>query len=141
MPTDGKRESGALFKHSAAALAVDDGTGRAGMVGINNPLPVALTGDTTGLRVISDEPLIVGTSPVSLTIPAEATYVVVEAQDGTIRFRLDGVAPTATAGHRLVEGEGVQLTRAEAQGFRAVREGSVNVSVMATAYGVPAVAE
>lgn len=115
--------------------------GTAAPVTPTNPLPVTLTGDTTGLRIISDDPLTVGTSAVGLTVPAEATYVVVEAQDGVIRFRLDGTAPTATAGHRLVEGEGVQLTRAEAQGFRAVREGSVNVSVMATAYGVPAVAE
>lgn len=141
MASDNKRESKALFSNNAAALAADDGAGRAFMVGQNNPLPVTLTGDTTGLRIISDDPLTVGTSAVSLTVPAEATYVVVEAQDGTIRFRLDGVAPTATAGHRLVEGEGVQLTRQEATGFRAVREGSTSVSVMATAYGVPAVPE
>lgn len=115
--------------------------GTAAPVTPTNPLPVTLTGDTTGLRIISDDPLTVGTSAVGLTVPAEATYVVVEAQDGVIRFRLDGTAPTATAGHRLVEGEGVQLTRAEAQGFRAVREGTTNVSVMATAYGVPAVPE
>lgn len=141
MPTDGKRESEALFKHAAAALAVDDGTGRAYMVGQNNPLPVTLTGDTTGLQVISDEPYTVTAAPLALNVPAEATYMVVEAQDGVIRFRLDGTAPTATAGHRLVEGEGVQLTRAEAQGFRAVREGAADVSIMATAYGVPAEAE
>ncbi|MFT2721632.1 hypothetical protein ACMT4L_16700 [Deinococcus sp. A31D244] len=138
MPTDGKRESKALFSNNAAALAVDDGTGRAGMVGQNNPLPVTLAGDTTGLRVISDDPYTVTAAPLSLTVPAEATVVVVTPQDGVIRFRVDGVAPTPTAGHRLVATEGMQLTRAEATGFRAVREGNTNVSLMATSYGVPA---
>ncbi|MCD0160053.1 hypothetical protein IHN63_01905 [Deinococcus sp. 6YEL10] len=130
-----------LWKNGAVAVGLEDANGEARMVGQNNPLPVMLTGDTVGLQVISDAPYTVTAAPLALNVPAETTYMVVEAQDGTIRFRLDGVAPTATAGHRLVEGEGVQLTRAEAQGFRAVREGATNVSVMATAYGVPAVPE
>jgi hypothetical protein len=40
----------------------------------------------------------------TLTVPADATHVWLQASGATVRFRIDGTAPTASVGFRLING-------------------------------------
>jgi hypothetical protein len=45
---------------------------------------------------------------------------------GTLRYRIDGIAPTATEGYIAYDGEQIELSHDDAVLFRAIRVGAVN---------------
>ncbi|MBA2708775.1 MAG: hypothetical protein H0U59_13300 [Gemmatimonadaceae bacterium] len=57
--------------------------------------------------------LSVGSSVVSLTVPATATHcwVSVDPSANTVRWTRDGVSPTAANGHALVAGDSMEFDR------------------------------
>jgi hypothetical protein len=54
------------------------------------------------LRSIGFQTLTVSTTPLSLTVPLGATGAYLTCETNDIRYRVDGVDPTATVGHILV---------------------------------------
>lgn len=70
------------------------------------------------------EEVTVGAAAVQLTASKASLCdaAVVAFEDGAIRYRLDRVAPTATYGLKLASNATLKLDRAEATGFRAIRD-------------------
>lgn len=62
------------------------------------------------------------TASVGLTMPGKGeTMVVVQADGGDVRFRLDGVAPTGTAGVLIKNGASLTLTAEDAAAARFIQ--------------------
>jgi hypothetical protein len=132
--SDTSRETGILRRENPALIYTDRGANVAEPVSPTNPLPVTVSDGIEGATIVGDQSIVVGASAVQLTVPATATHAVVEGQLAAIRFRLTGQAPDATTGYDLIVGDSVQLSRAEALGFRAVRAGGTDGRVMVTYY-------
>lgn len=58
-------------------------------------------------------------SSTALTVPGGATYAVIQVEGGAIRWRDDGVAPTATVGMRLLT-DGELFYDGSLSAFRAI---------------------
>jgi len=62
-----------------------------------------------------------------------AHRVVMTCETAPLRYRYDGVDPTATEGHRLVEGEVIELVGINnIRKFRAIREGTTDAILKVT---------
>lgn len=83
------------------------------------------------------ESITVSTVAVSLT---EATYggcshALITVEGATVRFRLDGTAPTAAIGHEAFADDTIELESPdELQKFRAIRRDSIDATLRAS-YG------
>lgn len=76
-----------------------------------------------GMGVLSHEALAVSSTAVSLVNGDAASYALVTVDSNTIRFRIDGVDPTASTGHALAAGGTLELIdREQVRRFRAIRE-------------------
>lgn len=131
---DNSRETKSLRDYGASLIYVDSGATSSNPVGPANPLPVTVSDGIEGATIVGDQSIVVGASAAQLTVPAAATHAVVEGQLAAIRFRLTGQAPDATTGYDLIVGDSVQLSRAEALGWRGVRAGGTDGRVMVTYY-------
>lgn len=97
----------------------------------------------SGRTVLGFQALTVSTASVALTASAgaRAAYITVEANP--IRFRLDGSAPTSSAGHLMVPTAGtpplpfvLELeSEAAVANFRAIRQGGADATLHVTYYG------
>lgn len=61
--------------------------------------------------------LVIGTSVVTLTVPATATHALVTVESGDVRFTEDGAAPSGTSGLLLVQGSIAELALPNALKF------------------------
>lgn len=75
------------------------------------------------------EEISVGASavPLDATKAGNAFRAVIKTDGGgTLRYRIDGVAPTLTVGYPLYDGEQVELSHDDAMLFQAIRVGGTN---------------
>ena len=82
------------------------------------------------------EQLTIGTTAVSLAVTKARVCdaATLRFGGGDIRYRFDGVAPTASYGIPGLDGETLVLSRPEAIGMRFIRSGDVDGVVYATYY-------
>jgi hypothetical protein len=83
------------------------------------------------MTVRDSETLTVGVAASGLTTAKIETDIVrvTVSSEGNIRYWTSSKAPTATDGIPLYEGTYLQLSRQEALGFRAIRNGAVDVRI------------
>ena len=68
--------------------------------------------------------------PTSGKAPLECLITV---EDETIRFRLDGTAPTTTEGHKAIDGDSISLTGQNMMtDFRAIRDDAADATLRVT---------
>jgi len=86
---------------------------------------------------IGYESLTVGAASTPLaSVPASADHAVCTNETGQIRFRIDGVAPTAAEGHLLEVGGTLNLEgKGELANFRGIRTGGTS-GVLKVSYGI-----
>ena len=71
------------------------------------------------------ESITVSTSSIGITatlIDTGENYAFITVEDATIRYRLDGTAPTTSEGHMAVAGSSITLWDDEVSRFRAIRD-------------------
>ena len=111
------------------------------LVDEENPLPVAVVQSVvpnTGINYTGFESITVSTSAVVLVIGAQGgnTQAFITVEDAAVRFRLDGVAPTSTVGHLLLEGDTLVLNDgATLSKVRFVRRDGLDATLQVS-YGV-----
>jgi hypothetical protein len=77
------------------------------------------------LRPVGFQTLTVSLTPLSLTVPTGATSAYLTCETNDLRYRVDGVDPTATVGHVLVKGDLLIIPgRALLTGMRMLRLGA-----------------
>ena len=88
-----------------------------------DPLPVADASPSFDeLAYGAFETLTVSSTGLALTRASEFESAYITTETDSIRFRLDGVSPTATVGHLVSAGGQIILTgSAEVRGFRVIR--------------------
>lgn len=79
--------------------------------------------------------LTVSTTAVALTLPAGAQFAQVEAESAGIRWRDDGVNPTASVGMTLAAGESIWYDAGGLAAFRAIRSGGADAILNVSYYG------
>lgn len=73
--------------------------------------------------------------PLTAALAAQAFRAVLKVDGGaTIRYRLDGVAPTASVGYIAYDGEQVELSHDDAMTFQAIRVGGTNATLRVIYY-------
>jgi hypothetical protein len=86
------------------------------------------------LRPLGFQTLTVSTVVLSLTVPTGATEAYLTCETNDIRYRVDGLDPTATVGHVLVKGQLLTMrSRYLLQGMRMIRVGAGD-SVLSCTY-------
>lgn len=101
--------------------------------GLNPTAFEALTVSTTALGFTVAN-LGLGRGPESSIAPAIAVFITVEAQP--VRFRVDGTAATAGAGHLLSAGDTLFLTGAKTlRDFSVIRSGASDATLHVTYFG------
>lgn len=81
------------------------------------------------------EQLTVSTTAVALTVPAGASRALVRVAAQPIRYRDDGVAPTATVGFPQAANNEFQLVGKSLHSARFIRSGGTNASIDVLYYG------
>jgi hypothetical protein len=64
------------------------------------------------------ERLSVGSGPVGFTLPTQAAYAIIDCETAPVRWRADGVNPTATVGMRLLADERLLMDVADLSAVR-----------------------
>jgi len=76
----------------------------------------------------------VSTDVVSLSVPAETCFAVLRFEDGPVRYRVDGGAPSTTVGLPGEHGDQLPLWYQSVAQFRVIRSGGADGVVRATFY-------
>ena len=103
------------------------GDGRAGEILLDpaHRVQIVESGDPIGF-----EALTVSTTAVGLTATDGATQAEITVELADVRVRSDGVDPTATVGHLILDGAVISLSSAkDIAAFRAIRDASTNVTL------------
>lgn len=78
----------------------------------------------------------VSTTAVALpAVPSKASYAIVNISDQPVRYRDDGVAPTASVGMPVVSGEEIALVSPQQiRDFRVIRSGGTDAELNVSYY-------
>ena len=103
--------------------------------GEGTPLPVKLADAYPGKAAAGSTTVVVAAAAVGLPREPYAVSMVCQVQTAPIRWRVDGVAPTATAGFRADPGDILAVTGPEdLLSFQMIREGAVSAAVVCQPY-------
>ncbi len=111
------------------------------LVDEENPLPVQVVQSVvpnTGINYTGFESITVGTTAVTLVIGEQGgnTQALITVEDAAVRFRLDGVSPTASVGHVIEAGDTLVIQKGTTLSkVRFIRRDGVDATLRVS-YGV-----
>src|SRR5688572_19886228 len=80
----------------------------------STPLPVSIVQGQSALSPLGYQQITDVSASTALTVPTGATFAIVTAETQAVRFRDDGVAPSATVGMPIASGQSYTFSGATA---------------------------